>query len=322
MVVAMALWSLVCAATFSLAVSAGAYDYRGFFQLLLGRCWFLFEIAYTLFIVLILAVFGAAAGAIGQEMLGWPPLVGTLILASAIALFATFGNRSIEPLFKWVSILLYCVYAAFLLLAVTRFGSAIEANFSRPALSPRWLSGGVAYASYNVVGAVVILPMLRHITCRRDAVLAGLAAGPLAMIPAMAFFVAMVGFYPGIASAPLPSAVMLTALRLPAFHVVFQLMIFCALLESGTGSVHAVNERIAGVWRSRGGDDLPPQIRAIISIGILMVCVFAADRIGLVGLIAGGYRLLAALILAIYVVPLLISTVIGWSRSKIVSPAR
>ena len=129
------------------------------------------------------------------------------------------------------------------------------------------------------------------------------------MIPAAVFFVTMIAFYPDIAVAPLPSAVILTALHVPLFHIAFQLMIFCALLESGTGSIHAVNERIAGVWRVRSGADLPPAARAAIAIGILMICVFAADRIGLVGLIADGYRTLAAAIIVIYMAPLLINVV-------------
>ena len=56
-----------------------------------------------------------------------------------------------------------------------------------------WEVGGVTYASYNIVGAVIILPVLRHLTSRRDAVVAGLIAGPLAMAPAIVFFVAMTG---------------------------------------------------------------------------------------------------------------------------------
>ena len=42
-------------------------DYRSFFHALLGRAWPIFEIAYILFVILILAVFGAAAGAIASR---------------------------------------------------------------------------------------------------------------------------------------------------------------------------------------------------------------------------------------------------------------
>ena len=48
-----------------------------------------------------------------------------------------------------------------------------------------WVVGGVTYASYNIVGAIVILPVLRHLTSDRDAVVAGLIAGPFAMLPAL-----------------------------------------------------------------------------------------------------------------------------------------
>ena len=81
-------------------------DYRTFFRNLLGRGWIVFEAAYFLFVILILAVFGAAAGAIGQALFGWPPLAGTLCLMLGIAAFAAFGNTSVERLFKWVSFFL------------------------------------------------------------------------------------------------------------------------------------------------------------------------------------------------------------------------
>src|SRR4051794_3275689 len=66
MLLAMLLWSVICAVTFALARAMGTFDYRSFFEKLLGRGWILFEIAYVLFVTLILAVFGAAAGEIGS----------------------------------------------------------------------------------------------------------------------------------------------------------------------------------------------------------------------------------------------------------------
>ena len=305
MLLAMVLWSAICAVTFALAYATRAFNYRSFFRELLGPGWIVFEIAYVLFVVLILSVFGAAAGAIGAALLGAPPFVGTAILAVLIALFATFGNTSVERLFKYVSFLLYGVYALFVVLSLGRFGDRIASGFATVAPWDGWALGGLTYASYNVVGAVVILPVMRHLTSRRDAVIAGLVAGPLAMLPALLFFVAMVGFYPGIAAETLPSDTMLRALGVPAFHVLFQLMIFAALLESGTGSVHAINERVAAAWRARRGVDLAPRARAGIATVLLIGCMAIADRVGLVTLIGSGYRFLAYLILATYVVPLL-----------------
>jgi uncharacterized membrane protein YkvI len=305
MVLAMLIWSAVCAVTFAFAHRFGTYEYRSFFARLLGPLWIVFEVAYLLFVVLILSVFGAAAGAIGAATLGLPPIVGTLTLAVAIALFVTFGNASVERLFKYVSFLLYGVYILFVLLSVNSFGGRIAGSFSLPAPSDGWALGGLTYASYNIVGAVVILPVMRHLTSRRDAVIAGVVAGPLAMLPALLFFICIIAFYPGIAAQTLPSDFILQQLHFPLFHLLFQVMIFAALLESGTGSVHAINERVATVWRRRKGEELSHRTRATVAAVLLIGCIFVADRVGLVALIGSGYRVLAYTLLAVYVVPLL-----------------
>src|SRR3546814_9550456 len=77
------------------------------------------------------------------------------------------------------------------------------------------MTGGLTYASYNIVGAVVILPVLRHLTSRRDALVAGLIAGPLSMLPAILFFVAMMAFYPATGAEVLPSDYLLRRMEVP-----------------------------------------------------------------------------------------------------------
>jgi uncharacterized membrane protein YkvI len=305
MLLATVVWSLVCVITFLFARATHSLDYRTFFRELLGPFAFLFEFAYFAFIIVILAVFGAAAGALGVSIFGWPVLYGTLCLMAGIVVFTTFGNTSVERLFKWVSIFLYATYAAFLLLALVKFGSQIPPGFSRPAASNGWALHGVTYAAYNIMGAVVILPVVRHLTSNRDAVTAGLLCGPLAMLPAFVFFVCMCAFYPQVGGETLPSDFMLRQMNLPLFRVTFQLMIFAALLESGTGSVHAINERIAAAYRSRRQRELPNLVR-LAAAGVLLVgSVFIATRFGLVTLIAEGYRTLSYVILCLYVLPLL-----------------
>jgi uncharacterized membrane protein YkvI len=310
MLLAMSIWSVVCIATFLFARATGARDYQSFFRALLGPGCIVFEIAYILFVVLILAVFGAAAGAIAGAVFDAPPLTGTLALMAGIACVAAFGNASVERLFKYVSIILYGVYVLFVVLALNRFGDRILNAYAAPSAMHGWVLGGFTYAGYNIVGAVVILPVVRHMTGNRDAVVAGLIAGPLAMIPAVLFFSCMVAYYPEIAGETLPSDFLLRRFNLPLFHWLFQSMIFAALLESGTAAVHAVNERIAAAWQQRRGAQLGRRARLLFTLALLIGCMFLADRVGLVALIANGYRALAGLFLAIYVLPLL--TVGAW----------
>jgi uncharacterized membrane protein YkvI len=306
MLVATVTWCVVCAVTFVFARRLRERDYRSFFRALLGRAWPVFEISYLLFVVLILAVFGAAAGAIAAATLGVPPIAGTLCLMAAIAICTAFGNESVERVFTWVSILLYGVYAAFVVFALSAFGGRISQTFAAAdGWNDGWVSGGLTYAGYNVIGAVVILPVTRHFTSDRDAVVAGLAAGPLAMLPAFLFFICMCAFVPAIAAEALPSDYLLARLDQPWFRYLFQAMIFAALLESGTGAVHAVNERISTVRQAHEGVPLGARARGACALALLVVCMLIADRVGLVSLIANGYRALAYLLIAVYVVPLL-----------------
>jgi uncharacterized membrane protein YkvI len=81
-------------------------------------------------------------------------------------------------------------------------------------------------------------------------------------------------------------------------------MIFAALLESGTSSAHAINERIDRAWESRTSQALTHQQRLGIAIIVLIACMFIASRFGLVALIATGYRALSYILLATLILPL------------------
>src|SRR3546814_8796384 len=116
----------------------------------------------------------------------------------------------------------------------------------------------------------------------RDAVAAGLLAGPLAMLPALLFFICMVAYYPAVPSEALPSDFLLERLELPWFRILFQLMFFTALLESGTGGVHANNERISEAHRTGRGRELGRQTRFLTTPVLLTGSVSVARRSGLV----------------------------------------
>ena len=308
------LFSIFCSLTFVAARRFRTYDYKSFFKQLLGPFWHLFELAYILFVVLILAVYGAAAGAIGDAVFGAPSWAGTVLLGASIAAVVAFGNKAVEALFRDVSYLLYGVYALFIVLALWKFGELVPGGFEANQQTSGWAISGLTYFGYNVIGAVVILPVLRHLTSDRDAVIAGTIAGPLTMLPALLFFIAMVAFYPEVQSATLPSDFLLQRIGISAFHILFQAMIFSALLESGTSSVHAINERIDRAWESRYGKPLSHRQRLGIAVVILVACMVLANRFGLVVLIATGYRALAYVILATFIAPLV--TVGIWKLSR------
>lgn len=298
------LFSIGCALTFLFARATRSLDYQSFFQALLGPGWIAWEVTYLLFVILILAVYGAAAGEIGAALFGLPTVAGTLLLMAGIIVAVMYGNKSVERLFEYVSYLLYGVYVVFFGLAFTAFGDEIGAAFAAPSTGEGWALSGATYFSYNIIGAIVVLPVVRHLTSKRDAVIAGAICGPLTMLPALLFFLAAVAFHPQIMDATLPSDYLLQRLGVPVFHFVFQLMVFSALLESGASAVHAFNERVDKARQRHNREPLGPRPRFVLALVLLVLCMFLASAFGLVALIGSGYRLLAYILLAIYVVPL------------------
>ncbi|AKM10891.1 YkvI family membrane protein [Croceicoccus naphthovorans] len=301
---AMVIWSLVCCVTFVFARQVSADDYRDVFAALLGKGWIAFEVVYILFMILVLAVMGAAAGEIGAALFGWPAWVGTAILAALIIAITGFGTAAAEKLFRYSSALIYGTYAVFFVLAIAAFGGGIGNALDSAPVGDGWVTGGITYASYNVIGAVLVLPFLRHQRSRRDAVQAGLLAGPLAMLPALLFYLCMIAFYPEIGSVALPSDFLLGRLGLPWFALLFQAMIFTALLETGIGMVNALDERAAAVARHRG-TPMTPLARIALSAAVVIGSATLAGRFGLIDLIASGYGAFGWIMLIILVVPML-----------------
>ena len=301
--VAMLVFSAVLAASFELARVTKSYDYKAFFQQLLGRGWVLFEIAYVLLLVIILSVIGAAAGEISQTTFGLPPLAGTLVLIGAIGLIVFYGSTLVERATATLAIALYACYVVLIAWTVARFGDRIGEAFAAP-VGGGWFMGGVTYAGYNLSCAAGVLFVLRHATRRRHAVVAGLLAGPITMLPGVLFFVAMMAFHPQIGGQSLPSAFVLSQLGAPWFEVVFQLVIFGTLIDTGAPLLHAINERIARTLETQGRT-LPQAARPALSLAVLVLSIYAASAIGLVDLIAKGYGALTWAFIVLMVIPVL-----------------
>jgi len=304
MVVSMLVWSAVLAVSFELARRARTYDYRSFLKLLLGRCWFLFEIAYLLLIVLVLAVMGAAAGEIVRSLLGVPRLVGSLLMIASVALVLFHSSAAIERFLSLTVGYLYLVYLVFVIWSMLSFGDRIEAAITAQPIGHGWFMAGVTYAGYNVAVIPAVLFSVRHLTRRREAVVAGLLAGPLGMLPGLAFYIAMMGYYQEIGAVALPSAFLLAKLHAPWFEWAFQIAVLLTLVDTGVPILHAINERVAKAYEERQRL-MPRTLRPALAVGIMVLSVYVASAVGLVGLIATGYGMLTYAFIALLVLPVL-----------------
>jgi len=312
--VAMVIWSAVAAVSFAFAHVCETYDYRRFIQRLLGRGWVLYEACYVILLLLVLAVTGAAAGQILLETFGVPYAVGVLTIMVAVSLVVLGGSAVVEPVFAVWSFVLYAVYIILVVFAFVRFGDHIVATVSAGEFREGWLLAGMRYAGYNLCIIPAILFVCRHVESSKGGLIAGVLAGAIGMIPAILLYLAMVGQYPAIVDQTVPANFLLGALGSRWFQIAFQITLFGTLVETGSGMIHAVNERIAGAYEERN-HEMPRLLRPAAAIAFLAAGA-ALSSFGLVDLIAKGYGTVTWGFLLVYVLPILTIGVYRVARGR------
>ena len=290
---------------FELARRYRAFDYRSFCKIYLGRFAFLFEIGYFASLVLVLSVVSAAAARLVAETFGTPEslnLVGFMVLVATLVLF---GNRFVERVISLWSLLFYATYGALFVVVASRYGGALgEALASSPPDLATAVVEGTSYTGYNIAVLPILIFVARDFANRREALVAGALAGPLILLPGLAFMLVLSAFHREVMDAPLPITVVLEALRAPVLSAFVKLVIFGAMVKTGAGLLHGLNERIARSHADRG-KTLRPAARAAVAVVVTAASVWVAARVGLVDLIAHGYRYSSAYFLLVFLLPLL-----------------
>ena len=304
LVVAGVVWSIVCACTFLLAQHFHAYDYRSFFQRLLGKYWWLFEISYILIITLVLAIVAASAGSVLQQTFGFTYSWGVAGLLFYVALIIYKGSQTVEWVLSGLAAALYFIYGLLFFFGFQYFGEQISAVWQNDVLThDSWLINGIRYAGYNLGLIPAVLFCLTHLKTRRQAITSGLLTGVLAILPAFLFYIIMLGEYPQIIQETVPSLYILSKMKIMWLEIAFTVVLLGTLVDTATGLLHAFNERVEMQLREMK-KTMPNWARSTLAIAFLIGSLLLA-QFGLIDLISQGYGWLTWLIIFVYVVPVL-----------------
>ena len=282
------LWAALFALSFEFARVFKAYDYRTFFERLIGKGWIIYEIAFIVLLCLIMGVVGAASGSILRDSFGLPPIVGSGIFLVCVAYLTYSGSKTIEVALSLWSYLLYAIFIVFLVLGFTHFGEAISANFAAGTVKEGWQMGGFKYAFYNIAVTSTVLFSLNYLESRREAILSGIAAALICIIPAVFFYVVMIGFYPDVLSMEIPSNGIIAQLGVKSLLPVWLIVLFGTMIETGVGFFHSINERINATLIEKRGKGMSNLARGAVG-ALLSIMGLLISNFGLIGLIAQGY---------------------------------
>ena len=297
------IWSVVLAVSFEFARKFQTYDYRSFFIRLLGRFWFTFEILYFILLIIVLAVVGSAAGILLRDNFGIPYLLGVILIFAFIGFLAFKGSRMIEKFLSGVSILLYLVFGIFFIISIVRFGPYIQQKLAQAITDSGWLKGGFKYALYNIAVVPAVLFCTRDLQTRKEAVAAGLLAGVMGILPGFLILFALIAHYPSVVVEEVPVVFALQKLRLPFFLYIYQIVLFGALITTGIGFIHSINERMQSAFQAKN-KEFPQWARPLVAIG-LMLFGLVLSTFGLIDLIAKGYGSASYGVFFIFVLPAL-----------------
>ncbi|MDR1619599.1 MAG: hypothetical protein LBS18_02890 [Clostridiales bacterium] len=306
------IWTLVCAISFEFARVFKTFDYRSFFQKLLGRGWVLYEGCYLVMLLLVLAVISATAGESAIVLFGASRWWGVAVMGGCIAALVLKGTAAVERFLSYWSYVLYAVYTLFLVMCFRAFHGAIAAQFDPMVqIQSGWALGGAKYAFYNLGIIPAVLFATRGAKSRKEAVLSGSLAAAIGVAPAIFLLVAMAGFYPDIMDAAVPINTVFQALHMPWLEYLFQLVLFGTLVETGTGYIKALSDRIES---TKGGGAIARR-RVMLTGGCILTGVLVSG-FGLTSLIRQGYGTITWGFLLIYVLPITTAGVYKIIREK------
>ena len=307
MTVTMLIFSIVLMAAWEFSRRFRLFDYRTFMKALLGRLWPLYEVLLILLMILVISVVGAVAGDILRDTFGLPKWVGIVGIMLLIAIIVFFGSNAVERVLAAWSFVLFATYLTFLSWHLAQNGDQIAHNIATIETTGGWWQSGVAYSGYNLSAVPALLFCIRHLQKRGDALIAGALGGLFAMLPAMLFFVAMIGQYDALIAAgddgPLPITILMNSLEGGGFFLyLFPIVLFGTFVETGAAFIHGINERIDHRFAEKG-IQMPDWMRPAVALTMLITSIVIADSIGLTGLVAQGYGTITWGFLLLFVIP-------------------
>jgi len=303
LLITLVIWALILAVTFEFARKFKDFDYRSLLKDLLGPIWGIFEVFYILLLVIVLAVIGSAAGVLLRDFFSIPYLVGVGIMLASVGYLTFKGSGLIAKFLSGWSIFIYAVYGLFLVVALIKFGPSIQHNLFKGAILPHWALGGFKYGLYNMCVIPAVLFCIKNFETRREAFTGGIIASIVGILPGLLFYIAILGQYPEVVAEEIPAVFVIQKTGVFALLVIFLIMLVGTLVETGTGFIHAVNERVQSAFQAKG-KIFPDWYRPVIAVVMLLVSL-GLSTFGIIDLIAKGYGLISWGIFFIYFVPLM-----------------
>lgn len=303
-VTAVILFMIVLSLSYEFGRMHSAYDYHSFMRKLLGRGWIAYEILLLCSMVVINAVVLAASGAVASDLLPVPAWTGMIAMLVIIAALNYFGRNAVVTAMGTTAICVTSVMVLFALFAVSSQPLPLIEYFSVSNVDVlAATSSGATFAMYSCLSVPLLMFAVFGQETRSQAFSAGAFAAVLVVVPAILLHVAFLANLPELVGNELPTYRMLGIIDKRTFTIIYLLVLFVTVVQTGVGVMHGLNERISESMRRANRKELSPAARAMIAAGAMILSLGVA-QVGIVNLVARGYTYIAIGMIFVYIIPL------------------
>jgi uncharacterized membrane protein YkvI len=290
---------------FELARKFKTFEYRHFFQLLLGRGWILYEILIIVGLIVTLAICSSSVGAIVHSHFHVPIMTGGLGLLFIIVFLNYFGREVIEKsMMISVSCLLLVLGIASAISIAEHYTDIIDVFTLSTTEVVDAFNGGRVYALTPAGFIPIILYCCRDLQSRKESFVAAVAAALVAVIPGIMLHLSFMANYPEIIDQTLPAYWMIENIGSSLLMYAYLVVVIILIAQTGVGLLHGVLERI-DVWmlEIRQRRLTPVGHASVAACAVLLSSILAT--LGLVELIIKGFTFFAWAFVFVFIIPLL-----------------
>ncbi len=268
----------------------------------------LYDVIQTISMVLAPAACLAGGAALFNQLFGWPTFVGTLVMLLLTVLVCIFGAKAVRLFGTALTIGMIIIVAIITFAGMAKYWDNIVYHISNRVVYTNYkdmvwygILYGLFQSSIWAAGAASAVGM-RYRNEAKGAVIVGIILNTF-MLSAVVMM--LMGAMPTVATDPdarlLPTLFVVQTLTVPGLAIIYQALLFMALITTAVGFVFAVQGRL-GLLFLKNMKNVKLK-NAIISTGWLIV-IWMVSLFGLLAIIQKGYAAMGFINLVILVIPM------------------
>ena len=303
--VAALIFAVVLGLSYEFGRIHSAYDYHSFMKHLLGRAWIAYEVLLLTSMIVINAVILAASGRVVADLLPVPAWAGMILMLAIIAFLNYLGRAAVMTAMGTTALLVTTVLVLFAVFAVSTQPVPVSDYFDGAALNTLSAAkSGATFAIYSCLSIPLLMFAVIGQENRAQTFAAGMFAGLFAVVPAVLLHLAFLANTADLLEYDLPTYWMLGIIDIRWFTVVYLLILFVTVVQTGVGVMHGLLERINDGLVRANRNELSQRSCALVAGGTMLLSLGVA-QVGIVNIIARGYTYIAVGMFFVFIIPLL-----------------